>query len=104
MEAERSRNQEASMLFEDIVDRIIRARSQVLHADRVLAQWSNLRPGESPDTNEYVLLVNLIKQASENLDSVVSKVVKKSSGAEKPPAAARSGTARRSAAHRSRPS
>lgn len=90
------------MLFEDIVDRIIRARSQVLHADRVLAQWSNLRPGESPDTNEYVLLVNLIKQASENLDSVVSKVVKKSSGTEKSPAAAGSGTARRSAAHRSR--
>lgn len=92
------------MLFEDVVDRIIRARSQVLHADRVLAQWSNLRPGESPDTNEYVLLVNLIKQASENLDSVVSKVVKKSAETGKAPAAAPSGRARRSAAHRSRPS
>jgi len=92
------------MFFEDIMDRIIKARSQVLHADRVLARWRNLRPGETPDTNEYVLLVNLIKQASENLDSVVTNVVKKSAETDKAHAAAPSGIARRSAAHRSRPS
>lgn len=65
------------MLFQQIMDRIIKARADVLHAGRLLAQWDS-RAGRSPDPNEYVLLVNLIRQADETLDSVVSGMVKES--------------------------
>lgn len=66
------------MVFEEIIDRVIKARADVLHADKILAQW-DLRAGECPDANEYSLLVTLIKHANEILDSVVTGMVKASS-------------------------
>jgi hypothetical protein len=93
-----------SMRFDDIMDRIIKARSEMLHADRLLTRWSCLSPGESPDANEYALLIDLIRNANENLDSVVGDMVKISAKAAGSAESTRSRFARRLAAHSSRPS
>lgn len=91
------------MLFEEIMDRIIKARADVLHAGRLLAQWY-LPSGESPDTNEYTLLVNLIKHANEALDSVVSDMVRESTRGTEAEQGPPSRLLRRPAVNRSRPS
>lgn len=89
------------MPFEEIMDRIIKARADVLRADKLLAQWY-LPSGEAPDTNEYTLLVNLIKHANEALDSVVSDMVKESTNASESNREPASQLVRRPAMSRSR--
>jgi hypothetical protein len=91
------------MPFEEIMDRIIKARADVLHADRLLAQWY-LPSGEIPDANEYTLLVNLIKHANEALDSVVSDMVRESANASEADQRSTSQLIRRPTMNRSRPS
>jgi hypothetical protein len=91
------------MVFEEIMDRIIKARADVLHASRLLAQRDS-RARRGLDPNEYSLLVSLIRQANEELDSVISGLVKESTKSTdaQDPISPRLG--RRPTANRSRPS
>lgn len=90
------------MVYEKIMNVIIKARTDVLHASRLLAQWDEWA-GRSPTPNEYHLLVTLIGQVSEALDSVVTGMVKKSAKVAQKEGAVPSRSNRRRAASRSVP-
>ena len=64
-------------MFGEIMDWIVKARTDVHHASRLLAQW-DLRTEKGSRTSDYSLLVNLIREANEALDRVVSGMVKES--------------------------
>jgi hypothetical protein len=89
------------MLFQEMMDSIIKARADILHAGRLLAQL-DLGAGKSPEPNEYSLLKSLIEQANEVLDSVVSCMVKESTRMNDAEDSAPPRLRRRAAPHRSR--
>jgi hypothetical protein len=91
------------MVFREMMDSIIKARADVIHAGRLLAQWGP-PTGGNPEPNEYLLLADLIREANEALDSVVSRMVKESRRLSEKEDEIPSRLKRRSAAHRSRPS
>jgi hypothetical protein len=63
-------------MHEDIIDPVVRARADILHAEKALSEWLN-HGRERSALTDCSAAIGFLRRAHDSLDTVIERVVKK---------------------------